>query len=159
MQPPALLVSARFVYMMWAYLSASHKYPAHFLTQMTGILSECIHLIPGVNKGGAILVLFCVVYLPVEQLCPLSVAQYISNFSQDDQYYLTRFWESAGLSSWGHCTRRWGIRCSIRCYGYMVNMLFLLFMFVHFYKSMPNFNLYLYFYAQTWCLCHREAIK
>ena len=46
--------------MMWAYLSASHKYPAHFLTQMTGILSECIHLIPGVNKGGAILVLFCV---------------------------------------------------------------------------------------------------
>ena len=88
--PPAFLVSARFVYMMWAYLSASHKYPAHFLTQMTGILSECIHLIPGVNKGGAILVLFCVVYLPVEQLCPLSVAQYISNFSQDDQHYLFR---------------------------------------------------------------------
>ena len=28
-------MSARFVYMMWAHLSASHKYPAHLLTQMT----------------------------------------------------------------------------------------------------------------------------
>ena len=28
-------MSDRFVYMMWAHLSASHKYPAHLLTQMT----------------------------------------------------------------------------------------------------------------------------
>ena len=32
---PAFLVSVRFVYMMWLHLSASQKYPAHLLTQMT----------------------------------------------------------------------------------------------------------------------------